>query len=341
MTGLGVGEINNIYQMGGAPSGMRNETDIKTLVARLSRVEDMVPLIQRGGSFAGQGRNQYLPIASGGVQVGKLDLTSTSALSFQGIVAPNVVDGQFTVAKPSDSSATLYWDGTNSSRVIVIRRADGTTTTVTPSNITITGLTHDVQYQVLPYWSPNSACGLGFAPGTVGTPAIAFASTDSDTTVNQARSIQSLAGNEPLGNVSWTQPASGGSSGAGNPVTPPSRNPGTCVMVNTNIEPVHEISPWDWKTVNHPETNWRRIVTENLMSLQCTKDHPLYDDNQEQREADWFTSGKWISTRFGLQKVADASDFYRDCTKMQVMMKTGHLFWANGFLSHNIKLPQE
>src|SRR5262249_48043005 len=188
--------------MVGRPSGMTQETDLKTLIARISRLEDLAPAIQRGGSFASQGRNQYLPLASSGVAIGKIDLTSTSALSFQGIVAPNVIDGQFSVSKPSDSSATIYWDGTNSSRVILIRRADGTSTTVTPSNVTITGLTHDVQYQILPYWSPNNACGLGFAAGTVGTPAIAFASTDSDTTVAQARAVQSAAGNEPLGNVS-------------------------------------------------------------------------------------------------------------------------------------------
>lgn len=332
---------NNIYNMSSAPGGMSSQTDIRTLIARLSRVEDIVPLVQRGGGFAAQGRNQYLPVSASGTQIGKLDFTTSSAVNFQGIMSPNVIDGQFAVSKPSDSTATIYWDGTNTSRVFIIRRADGTTTTVPGSSISLTGLTHDVQYQALPYWVPFNACGLGFAPGTVGTPQIAFASTDSDTTFSQGRAIQSLAGNEPLGNISWTQPTSGGSGGAGPPITPPPRQPGSCVMVNTNIEPVFEISPWDWKTVNHPETDWVRIVTDNLMMLACTKNHPLYDEEERQQKAEWFTAGKWIQTNLGLQKITDVQNFYKDCVKQQVMMKSGHLFWANGFLSHNIKIDLE
>jgi len=316
---------------------MSSGADVRTLIARISRVEDVVPLIQRGGGFASQGRNQYLPIASGGIQVGRIDLTSTSVLSFQGIVAPNVIDGQFTVAKPSDSSATLYWDGTNSSRVIVIRRADGTTTTVPPSNITITGLTHDLTYQVLPYWSPNNACGLGFAPGTVGTPAIAFLSTDSDTTFAQGKAIQSLAGNEPLGNVSWTQPASGGSSGASTPANPPARQTGSCVRLGTHIEPLGNPRPSEIRELIHPHEKWIHLEAESFV-LECTPNHPLYHAERGKVRADELRAGDYVITRSGEKQLSTVDSFIRACNKVELQMKFGHLFWANGFMSHNIKL---
>lgn len=327
--------------MSGSPSGMNQDTDVRTLVARISRVEDVVPLVQRGGGFASQGRNQYLPIASTGTQVGKIDLTSTNVLSFQGIVAPNVIDGQFTVSKPSDSSATIYWDGTNSSRVIVIRRADGTSSTVPPSNITITGLTHDVQYEALPYWSPNNACGLGFAPGTVGTPQIAFASTTADTTVAQAVAIQSLAGNEPLGTISWTQPASGGSGGASDPVTPPTRQPGTCVRLGTHIEPLGSPRPSEIRELIHPQEKWVHLEAGSFV-LECTPNHSLYHAERGKIPASEFNNGDYIITRFGEMQVKNMDSFMRACQKVEVQMKFGHLYWANGFLSHNskIQLPQ-
>src|SRR5262249_36071530 len=158
---------------------------------------------------------------------------------------------------------------------------------------TITGLTHDVQYQILPYWSPNNACGLGFAAGTVGTPAIAFASTDSDTTVAQARAVQSAAGNEPLGNVSWTQPASGGSSGAGNPSTPPSRQPGTCVRLGTHIEPLGNPRPSEIRELIHPQEKWIHLEAGTLV-LECTPNHPLYHAERGKIRADEFRNGDYV-----------------------------------------------
>ena len=306
------------------------------VASRLRRLEASKPYQLRGNTFAAG--SDYLPIKSSAVSGGKIDFTSTDSMHYAGIISPNVIDGQFSFACASDSTCTIYWDGTNSSSVFKIRRADQTVTVVPGSSISLSGLTHDVKYQAYAFWVPFNACGLGFSAGQHGTPQIAIASTDSDTIAKQAEAEASRAGREPLGNISWTQPTSGGSSSATTTTTPPTRQTGTCVMVNTLIEPVHEISPWDWRTVHHPETDWTQIVTDNLMSLRCTNNHPLYDDDMEQRRADWFKSGKWIATQFGPQKIADTTEFYRDCTKMEVQMKSGHLFWANGFLSHNTKL---
>jgi len=36
-------------------------------------------------------------------------------------------------------------------------------------------------------------------------------------------------------------------------------------------------------------------------------------------------------------KLAEIRQFYKDCTKVQVELEAGHMFYANGFLSHNFK----
>jgi hypothetical protein len=333
--------VNAIYTMSGQP-GMTQQ-DLNNLGARVARIEKITPYLLGGGSLAS---SDFSTIDSAGLINGKLNLTSSSSIDVKGIMSPNVVDGQFSVAKPSDSSAVIYWDGTNSSRVILIRRPDsqgqglnGTSTTVPPSNITITGLTHDLTYQILPYWVPFNACGIGFAPGTVGTPKIAFLSTDSDTTFAQGRAIQSLMGREPLGNVSWTQPAAGGSSGGGTPINPPARQPGTCVMLGTHLKPLgnEEID-----TVNHRWTDWVRIETEPggvfTNGLNCTPNHPLYDSECGKVEASFFVGkNRWIITERGEEKVTNTTQFIKDCTKVEARMKSGHIFFANGFMSHNVK----
>lgn len=332
---------SNIYSMNGSASGM-GSPDNNSLIARIARLEDSAPYILRGNSFARQGRSQFSPIDSSGVVDGKINLATSAGISFQGILAPNVIDGQFTVASPSDSTATIYWDGTNSSRVFLIRRADGTSTTIPGNNLTITGLTHDVKYEVLPFWVPFNQCGLGFAPGTVGTPVIAFASTDSDTLVAQGVAAQSLAGREPIGTVSWTQPASGGSSGAGTPTAPPTRQPGTCVKLGTHIEPLGNPRPSEIEEHLHKESRWMHIETAVGLVLDCTLNHNIYHAVNGRVEAQTIQEGDLLITRTGEQKVIRAEQFIRDCTKVELKMKTGHLFWANGILSHNskIQLPQ-
>lgn len=335
----------DLYRMN-QPPAMGQQPD-SNLAARIARVEKIVPYLTGGGQFAPL---DFGPIISSGLSDGKLNLTTAAGIDVKGIISPNVVDGQFAVAKPNDSSAVIYWDGTNTSRVIIIRRPDsqgqglgGTSTTVPGSSITITGLTHDLQYQALPYWVPFNGCGIGFAPGTVGTPAIAFLSTDSDTTFARGRSFQSMMGHEPLGNISWTMPAAGGSAGGGPPVTPPARQPGTCVMLNTHIR---TMGGQDYDTVNHRQTDWVRIETEPggvfTRGLNCTPNHPLYDSEQGRVDASFFLGkNRWIITEHGEERVERTTEFLRDCTKTQVKMRQGHIFFANGFMSHNIKQDLE
>lgn len=326
-----------VYRMSG---GSNLSGDPSNLIARVSRLEDTAPYTIRGNTFAGQGRSKFFPLDSSGLLNGRLNLATSSGINFQGIMAPNVVDGKFTIACPSDSSATIYWDGTNNSRVIVLRRADKNTTTVPPNNITITGLTFSVQYAAYPFWSPFNACGVGWGAGAEGTPQIAIASTDSDTTALQAQAAQSLAGREPLGILSWTQPASGGTSTATDPITPPTRNPGTCVRLGTHIEVLGSHGKSDVQEFIHPQDKWVHLETDHGLVLECTPDHMLYHEEHGKMEAQLLKEGDKVITRFGVQMLVKSYPFIQGCSKVEVKMKHGHLFWANSFLSHNVKLPQ-
>lgn len=326
---------NQIYKLNGQPALSTSNT--ASLNSRIARVERVVPYKTGGGSFA---PSRFSPLVSDGVVDGKINLGSSAAFKMSGGLSPNVIDGQFSFACPSDSTVTIYWDGTNLSKVILIRRADGTSTTVTPANITVSGLTASVKYQAFASWPISGKHGLGWGPGQHGTPQIAIASTDADTLAAQAQATASQMGREFIGNLSWTQPGLGGTSSASTTTLPPTRQIGTCVMLGTRLEPLGSIRPEDWVTEEHPETDWIQIVTHSGRLLNCTLNHPLYDADGWQKKAEWFSSGKWIITDSGKERVDRTCKFYANGTKVQVKMRHGHLFWANGFLGHNIKLPQ-
>lgn len=326
-----------LYGLNGMPS-MQNQQDIAQLNARLTRVEGVTPYLIGGGGFA---TSKYSPLLSEGVVDGHINLTTSDSIDFVGAMAPSVVDGAFTVAKPTDSSAVIYWDGTNSSRVLILRRADGTSVTIPPSNITITGLTHDAVYKAYAYWAPNNQCGIGWSAGNSGTPLIAFDSTATNSQISQAIAAQHQAGREPLGSMQWTQPASGGS-GGGSPPTPPAPpDPGTCVKLGSHIEPLGFHLPEHWRTHNYRQAEWIFLETESGRNLSCTPNHPLYDAEKGKQRADRFKAGQWIITSSGEEKLKDVHPYLRSCTKVQVDMDHGHLFFANGFLSHNFKLNLE
>ena len=334
-------QANPLYVLSGAPA-MQQQSQ-SNLESRIARIENIVPYQLGGGGIA---PTRFSPLDSSGVTDGVLNLGSTGSINFVGSLSPSVIDGLFAVASPSDSTATIYWDGTNTSRVFLIRRADsqgqglaGTSTTIPGSSITISGLTHNVMYSAYAYWSPFNQCGLGWAPGSIGTPAIAHPSTETATQINQAIAQQHLAGREIIGSIQWTQPNAGGNTPAGPPTDPPFPDPGSCVMIGTDLKP---LGSWPIDTENYRWEDWVRIETNPggcfTRGLNCTPNHPLYDSENGKVDADFFVGkSRWIMTKDGEEKVMATTRFLRGCTKVKAMMKHGHLFWANGFLSHNVK----
>lgn len=319
--------MTTIYTMNGQPA--ISQQNASNLTSRISRIEKVVPYSTGGGGFA---PSRYSPLISTGVNGGRLDLTSQSSIAFKGSMAPAVVDGNFG-ASATATTITWYWDGTNSSRVIVLRRSDGTSVTIPGSSITISGLTASQTYSYFPCWPSNGSHNVAWAgPGDTGTPVIAYSAAATATQLAQAAAFQVRSGFEPLtaGAMTFAQPAggtSGGTGGGGGAL-------GKCVMLGTNLKP---LGNEQIDTVNHKQSDWVRIETDTN-SLNCTPNHPLYDSEQGKVDASFFLGKhRWIITDQGEKLVTCAIEFVDDYTKVEVRMKSGHIFFANGFMSHNIK----
>jgi hypothetical protein len=331
--------------------------DTNSIGNRVRRLEGYVPYRRAGELVPGASDFTSVPNAALDSS-GNINLAS-STYSAQGALAPTVADGNF-AATATTTSITWYWDGTNGSTQFKLRRPDAVTQTgnttcliIPKGSITVTGLALNTKYYFLPFWPTLGACAPGWVIGDTGTPKIAIATP---TAAQLAQ--QTLKNREALsaGFMSYTTPAAGTSSGdAGDGGGPGTGGIHACVMRGTAIEPLGESDYW----VNiWPESQWIGIATQDGLTLNCTLDHPLYggaelldrfllgkDLNTLEedalkpflREAGAFQVGDKVLTRYGLRRVIKAERFTRVCTKRQVSMTYGHLFWANGYLSHNIK----
>ena len=265
----------------------------------------------------------------------QIDLSSTVLRKIGGTsVAANTAGFAYT---STTTTITWFWDGTNGSAVIVITRADGSKfrVPIAGSNLTITGLIANTTYYFLPFWNISNQCNIGWVQGTTGNPQIAFVvgdTTDANLTP-QYLLQQTMQGVEPLSNgfmTAATTAGGGGGGGAGGGGTPGNG----CVMSGTQIEPLGE---GGYTVEVLSETQWVYIKTVGGNELNCTFDHPLYDANRGKVRADTVTRGDTMIMDDGEQEVEHSQFFSRKCSKHKVHMPHGHLFWANGFLSHNWK----
>lgn len=141
-----------------------------------------------------------------------------------------------------------------------------------------------------------------------------------------------------------TSDLSGGGSGTGgNPTPPPPTNPTpspipSCVMLGTVIEPLGP-SPWHQQQIAQNE--WVRIFTDRGRELIATPEHPVYTSRAGRTEMRDVRKGDKVVCIEGEEQVLDVKAFNRPGVKVSVHMDWGHLYWANGVLSHNIKLNLE
>lgn len=306
------------------------------LLSRLARLEDAVPFLLQGGQYADNRFASFSSVQADTLTDGLIDLTTSAGMITAGAIPPAVSTWGF-AATVTANSITWYWDGTNGSTVLVIRRTDGIRQTVPAGSLTVTGLTNTTWYGFLPYWSPNNQCGIGWVAGSAGTPLIGFPGGTGASFVNAATiTVQADAlaeqvkiGREQLSSGFMTMQVGGGGGGAGG-------GGGSCVLRGTHIETLSDI-PYSSKL--HPQTEWRHIVTHSGKSLICTPNHALYHPERGKVRADSLTD--WALTTVGEDKVLMNDPLLRVCVKEQVMMKTGHLYWANGFMSHNWKPAPE
>jgi hypothetical protein len=314
------------------------KTDITNF--RLQRLEGAVPYLIGDGSFAANRYATLSSLSTDAVTNGLIDLSNSSGLITVGAIPPSVSESGF-AATFTDTTVTWYWDGTNSSTVLVIRRTDGTRQTIPGGSITITGLTASTWYGFLPFWSPANGCNIGWVQGTAGTPQIAFPGGTGASFVNAAtKSAQSdalaqqlLQGREQLSaGIMTIKTAAGGGSGSGGATGGGS----ACIMRGTHVATLQDL-PYSSKL--YPQNEWWQLVTRRGKSLYCTPNHSLYHPERGRVRADSLTD--WVVTDFGEEKIEVSEPHIRCCVKEQVLMPEGHLYYANGFLSHNMKAPPE
>lgn len=297
---------------------------IDTLSTRVRRLERGRQYERRGSLVVPSGT--YAGVPSDVLSNGQIDLASSTAVVAQGSISPFGIKGKFGFTATT-TSITVYWDGTNGSELISILRADGRVIAIPGNSLTVSGLSPSTTYGFLPFWSAFNTCGIGWVVGDSGTPKFAFtAAGETAVALNQ----QSLQGREQLSNgyITYATTASGTSSGGGG-------GGGNCVMLGTDIDPLGDS---EYRTEHHQQNDWIHIQAEGLpRSLNCTPDHPLYNPDKGKVRADSFHLKDWIITENGMYRIVEARPFIQVCTKVKVLMKHGHLFWANGYLSNNNK----
>ena len=249
---------------------------------------------------------------------------SSSGLKQQANAIPTV-NGKIAYVSTT-SSITWYWDGTNGSSLLTIFWPDGSSTQVPPANLAITGLTSNTTYTFYPYFSVDLNSVLFVAvSGGVGSPAVAYTASSV-----AAASDQSLDGNTPLVSspltAATTSSGSGGGSGGG--------NGGACVAEFTLVEPLSLNSAGllfsfsdaqEWIDIRTPH---RRLV--------AVPNHLVFTDTRKMMMKE-LAVGYDVVTQDGLERIVRIDRLFRPWRKKQVFCKVGHLYWANGALSHNGK----
>jgi hypothetical protein len=121
---------------------------------------------------------------------------------------------------------------------------------------------------------------------------------------------------------------SGGGGGTGGDI------PGGCVLEGTAIVPLSgepRIKPSD-------QEEWVEIKLADGRTLIATPKHPIYSDAGK-TPLQLISCGEEIITDKGMVVVVEKRAIQKSATKLAVYLLTGHLYWANGILSHNLKEP--
>jgi hypothetical protein len=324
------------------------------LVTRLRRVEKTVPYLNAGEpvftSSSAQGVDPNILTSAGAI-----DIASSNVQKIGG-VSPNGVTGQF-AAVTTGTTITWYWDGTNGSTPLVIHRADSSTFVVPRGSIQITGLANSTTYYFLPFWNTTGGCQVSWVIGTHGAPQIAFVVADTTDPANAQFYLaqQTLQNREPLAGGFMTQATTSGGTGGGG--AGGGGGGGNCVMSGTSIDPIGDYGEM---TVGiHHEKNWTRLITAGQKVLYCTNNHNVYgcepeevnemtramldgitEENLERYKiiSSDLSAGCFVITETGPDELIEVTPIIRVCTKRSVHMNQGHLYWANGILSHNQKI---
>jgi hypothetical protein len=119
---------------------------------------------------------------------------------------------------------------------------------------------------------------------------------------------------------------SGGGGGTGGDI------PGGCVLEGTPI-----LALCGEPTIKESEQEeWVEIKLADGRTLTATPRHPVYSDAGK-TPLQLISCGEEIITDRGMVEVVEKREIQKSATKLAVYLLTGHLYWANGILSHNYK----
>lgn len=156
-----------------------------------------------------------------------LAVPNTNSVTSSGVIAPTgiqatgstfafTVQGNFGFTSDG-SSITIYWDGTNGSKLLAIRRADDSNFSISPGSLRVAGLTSGVQYGFASYIAIAQPNSLSFVKGDAGTPKFTFSPAASPDLLTNALRTQRATVNERIteGMISFTCSAGGSGVGTG------------------------------------------------------------------------------------------------------------------------------
>jgi intein/homing endonuclease len=84
------------------------------------------------------------------------------------------------------------------------------------------------------------------------------------------------------------------------------------------------------------QEQWVEIKLADGRTLTATPKHPVYSDAGK-TPLQLISCGEEIITDKGMVVVVEKRTIQNKATKLAVYLPTGHLYWANGILSHNYK----
>jgi hypothetical protein len=110
---------------------------------------------------------------------------------------------------------------------------------------------------------------------------------------------------------------------------------GGCPIAGTKIVPI------GYSCLTHRKKNsfWTEIELADGRTLTATPDHPVYTPERGKIRLCDVEVGNELLTDIGLIRVVRAEAKIIDSEMEIVSMTRGHLYYANGILSHNFKLP--
>ena len=107
------------------------------------------------------------------------------------------------------------------------------------------------------------------------------------------------------------------------------------VMVGTEIQ---TLDSEEYETKSYPEMHWWYIRDSERHWVYTTRTHQFYDSEGFPKQAQDFEPGDIIVHKGGDFEVVESDVHFRVSSKTLISMTKIHLYWANGFLSRDVKL---